>query len=40
MANLDNMYLRQIAGGLFVTVASALLTLPFVAVGAFFMQIY
>jgi hypothetical protein len=40
MTNFDNMYLRRIAGGLSVAVASVLLILPFVAVGAFFMQIY
>jgi hypothetical protein len=40
MSNINENQIRKVTGGLFVVVASALLSVPFVAVGAFVLQIY
>ena len=40
MKKLNSNQVQQMAGGAFVALAAAVLTSPFVAVGAFFLQIY
>jgi len=40
MSNSNRTNMRKVTGGLVVTLASALLSVPFVAVGAFVFQIY
>jgi hypothetical protein len=40
MTKLNSNQMQQMAGGVFVALAAAVLTSPFVAVGAFFLQIY
>jgi hypothetical protein len=40
MLTINENQIQKVAGGLFVVLASALLAVPFVAVGAFVLQIY